>query len=184
MFVIAGLGNPDKKYKNNVHNLGFQAIDLLCEKLGVSLDKKGHKAIYTLTQIKGEKVVIIKPQTYMNLSGESIKSVMNFYKVPTQNLLVVYDDIDVVKGSIRIRQKGSGGTHNGMKNIILHLQTNDFPRIRIGCKPEDFKGDLVDYVLSDVKKGELDLPLDKAVQAIVSFINGEKIDVVMNKFNG
>ena len=109
---------------------------------------------------------------------------MNFYKVPTQNLLVVYDDIDVVKGSIRIRQKGSGGTHNGMKNIILHLQTNDFPRIRIGCKPEDFKGDLVDYVLSDVKKGELDLPLDKAVQAIVSFINGEKIDVVMNKFNG
>ncbi len=184
MIVIAGLGNPDKKYKNNVHNLGFMAVDLLCEKLGVKFDKKGHKGIYATLNVGKEKVIIIKPQTYMNLSGECISSVTSFYKVSPENLLVIYDDIDVEKGSIRIRQKGSGGTHNGMKNIVSLLNSTCFPRIRIGCKPTDFKGDLVNYVLSDVKKGEYDASIEKASEAALSFIRGEKIDIIMNKYNG
>ena len=184
MIVVAGLGNPDKKYKNNVHNLGFMVVDALCDKLGVSLDKKGHKGLYAQISVGKEKVVIIKPQTYMNLSGESLSSLLNFYKVPTQNLIVIYDDIDVDKGSLRIRQKGSGGTHNGMKNIVSLLNSNDFPRIRVGCKPTDFKGDLVDYVLSDIKKCEYEEVIDRASDAVLNFIKGEKIDIIMNKFNG
>lgn len=184
MIVVAGLGNPDRKYAKNVHNLGFMVVDKVASKLGVSIDKKGHKALYASLNFKGEKVILIKPQTYMNLSGESIKSVVDFYKVPTQNLLVIYDDIDIDKGVIRIRQKGSGGTHNGMRNILLHLGGNDFPRIRVGCKPVDFKGNLVDYVLSDIKGEEIEKAIDKAVDAVISYIGGEKIDVVMNKFNG
>ncbi len=184
MIVVAGLGNPDRKYSKNVHNLGFMVIDKVASKLGVSIDKKGHKGLYVSFNFKNENVILIKPQTYMNLSGESIKSVVDFYKVPSQNLLVVYDDIDIDKGSVRIRQKGSGGTHNGMKNIVLHLGTGDFPRVRVGCKPIDFKGSLIDYVLSDVKGEEIEKAIDRAVDAVISFIGGEKIDVVMNKFNG
>ena len=184
MYLIAGLGNPDRKYAKNVHNLGFMVVDKVASKLGVSIDKKGHKGLYAAINCKGEKVIIIKPQTYMNLSGESIKSVVDFYKVPTQNLLVVYDDIDIDGGAVRIRQKGSGGTHNGMRNILLHLGSSDFPRVRMGCKPVDFKGSLIDYVLSDIKGEDVDMAIDRASDAIISFINGEKIDVVMNKYNG
>ena len=184
MLLIAGLGNPDKKYAKNVHNLGFMVIDKVASKLGVTIDKKGHKGLYATLNCKGEKVILIKPQTYMNLSGESIKSAVDFYKIPTENVLVVYDDIDVDKGSVRIRQKGSSGTHNGMKNIILHLGTGDFPRVRVGCKPVDFKGSLVDYVLSDINVLEMENAIEKASMAIISYINGEKFDVVMNKYNG
>lgn len=184
MLLIAGLGNPDKKYAKNVHNLGFMVIDKVASKLGVTIDKKGHKGLYATLTLKGEKIILIKPQTYMNLSGESIKSAVDFYKIPTENVLVIYDDIDVNKGSVRIRQKGSSGTHNGMRNILLHLGTGDFPRIRMGCKPVDFKGDLVDYVLSDIKPAEMEDAIERASDAVISFINGEKIDVVMNKYNG
>ncbi len=184
MKIIAGLGNPDRKYAKNVHNLGFMVIDEVANKLGATIDKKGHKALYTAINVGGEKVILIKPQTYMNLSGESVKSAVDFYKVPTENLLVVYDDIDIEKGSVRIRQKGSAGTHNGMKNIVLHLGSGDFPRIRVGCKPNGFRGDLVDYVLSDINLSELGDVIDRASNAVISFIKGEKIDVVMNKFNG
>ncbi len=187
MFLVVGLGNPDAKYKNNVHNLGFMGIDALAEKLGVSFDKKGHKGVYTITSIKGQKVALLKPHTYMNLSGESVQSLVNFYKIPTQNVLVIYDDLDIEMGSIRIRQKGSAGTHNGMKSVVNMLSSQDFPRIRIGCKPVDFKGDIISYVLSDIKpenKEVISSAIDRASSAALSFISGEKIDVVMNKFNG
>lgn len=184
MIIVAGLGNPDLKYKNNVHNLGFMAIDLLAEKLGVKFDKKGHKGVYALFNYQGEKVMLIKPQTYMNLSGECLSSVVNFYKVPTQNLLVLHDDLDVDKGCLRIRQKGSGGTHNGMKNIVQLLNSQDFPRVRIGCKPQGFMGDTISYVLSDINKSEYQAVIEKACESALSFIKGERLDLIMNKFNG
>ena len=184
MKIVVGLGNPDRKYAKNVHNLGFMVIDEVASKLGASIDKKGHKGLYATINLGGEKIILIKPQTYMNLSGESVKSIVDFYKVPTENLLVVYDDIDIDKGSIRIRQKGSAGTHNGMKNIVLHLGSSEFPRIRVGCKPDGFRGDLVDYVLSDINFSEFENAIDRASNAVISFIKGDKIDVVMNKFNG
>lgn len=184
MKVIAGLGNPDKKYSKNVHNLGFMVIDRVASKLGVTFDRKGYKGLYTILNVKGEKILLIKPQTYMNLSGECVKSAVDFYKVPTENLMVIYDDIDIDKGSVRIRQKGSAGTHNGMKNIVLHLSSCDFPRIRVGCKPIDFKGSLIDYVLSDIILSDFEDAINRASDAVISFINGDRIDVTMNKFNG
>ena len=187
MFIVVGLGNPDKKYQNNLHNLGFTAIDLLAEKLGVSIDKKGYKGLYALTTIKGEKVMLLKPQTYLNLSGESVVSAVSFFKVPLENVLVIYDDIDVEIGKIRIRKSGSAGTHNGMRNIVTHLSSTNFPRIRVGCKPQNFKGDLVEYVLSNVESEDkpfFDDALSKAVNASNAFINGEKLDTIMNRFNG
>lgn len=187
MFLVVGLGNPDAKYKNNVHNLGFMGIDALAEKLGVSFDKKGHKGVYTITSIKGQKVALLKPHTYMNLSGESVQSFASFYKIPSQNVLVIYDDLDIEMGSVRIRQKGSAGTHNGMKSVVSMLSSQDFPRIRIGCKPVDFKGDIISYVLSDIRpenKEVIKTAIDKASSAALSFVSGERLDVVMNKFNG
>ena len=187
MFLVVGLGNPDKKYKNNVHNLGFTAIDKVAEKLGVQFDKKGYKGEYALTNVAGEKVMLLKPQTYMNLSGESVSQAVSFFKIPLDNVLVIYDDLDVELGKIRIRKSGSAGTHNGMKNIVLHLGNTNFPRIRIGCKPTNFKGDIIDYVLSNVTsedKPYIDEAINKASNATVEFLKGEKFDVVMNRFNG
>ena len=187
MYLVVGLGNPDAKYKNNIHNLGFMAVDALADKLGVSFDKKGHKGVYALTQVGKEKVVLLKPTTYMNLSGESVQSIASFYKIPDENILVIYDDLDIDIGSIRIRAKGSAGTHNGMKSVVNMLSSTLFPRIRIGAKPDGFKGDIIDYVLSNLpldKKPYFDAAIDKAAESALSFIKGEKIDIVMNKFNG
>lgn len=184
MIIVAGLGNPDEKYKNNVHNLGFMVIDRIAEKLGVKIDKKGHKALYAILNVQGEKVILLKPQTYMNLSGESVQKAMSFYKVPMDKLLVIYDDIDIPVGSLRIRERGSAGTHNGMKNIVMNLSSTDFPRIRVGAKPTDFKGSLIDYVLSNVNGEDYEGAIERASNAGLSFIKGEKIDIIMNKFNG
>lgn len=187
MFVVAGLGNPDNKYKNTLHNLGFMAVDILADKLGVSFDKKGHKGIYATATVGKEKVIILKPLTYMNLSGESIQSIMSFYKLPPENLLVIYDDLDINVGAIRIRPKGSSGTHNGMRNIVKLLGSENFPRIRVGSKPVNFQGDIIDYVLSSIKKEDEALyqsALEKAANAALSFCKGVAIDRVMNEFNG
>ncbi len=187
MFLVVGLGNPDAKYKNNIHNLGFMGIDALAEKLGVAFDKKGHKGVYAVTTVGKEKVVLLKPHTYMNLSGESVQSISNFYKIPDENILVIYDDLDIEIGTVRIRAKGSAGTHNGMKSVVNMLGSTLFPRIRIGCKPRDFKGDIIDYVLSNIKaedKSDFDGAIDRASTAALEFVKGEKIDIVMNKYNG
>ena len=187
MFLVVGLGNPDAKYKNNIHNLGFMGIDALAEKLGVTFDKKGHKGEYTVLSVKGEKVALLKPHTYMNASGESVQSLASFYKIPSQNILVIYDDVDIDIGSVRIRAKGSAGTHRGMKSLVQMLGTTDFPRVRIGAKPIEFKGDIIDYVLSNLKpeqKPDFDRAIDRAADACYSFISGERLDLIMNKFNG
>ena len=186
MYLVVGLGNPGVKYLKTLHNMGFMAVELLAEKHGVSFNKKGFKGEYGEKNVGGERVIFLKPQTYMNASGESVSAIASFYKIPPENVLVIYDDVDIPIGSIRIRKSGSAGTHNGMKSVVECLGTTEFPRIRIGTKPE---GDveLIDYVLSDVKKEDepkFKVSVNKAVDAADEMIRGEPIDVVMGRYNG
>lgn len=187
MKVIAGLGNPDKKYARTMHNMGFMAIDRLAEKLNISFDKKGFKGVYATYSFGGEKFIIIKPQTYMNLSGECVREVLDFYKLSPEDLIVVYDDLDINIGSLRIRQKGSAGTHNGMRNIVLNIQSTEFLRIRIGTKPDCDGADIIDYVLSNIPKSEeekFDSAIDRASDALKDLILGKNTDEIMRKYNG
>ena len=186
MFIIAGLGNPSKEYKNTRHNIGFDVIDVLADKHNIDVSTIKHKAFVGKGIIAGEKCILVKPQTYMNLSGESLIDVCQYYKVDvTSELIVVYDDIALDVGAIRVRKSGSAGGHNGMKSIIQHLSTENFMRIRMGVgeKPKGY--DLADYVLGHFTKEEREL-MDKgaidAVNAIEGIINGD-IDKMMNEYN-
>ncbi len=154
MYLIIGLGNPGEKYLLNYHNLGFMTIDYLCDLLKVKLKKSECKSLTGEFFCGGEKVVLAKPQTYMNLSGEAVRELIGKYKPELCNVLVIYDDIDIDKGAVRYRQEGSAGTHNGMRNIIDVLGSTAFPRVRIGAgRPPEFVP-LADYVLSDIPKEE------------------------------
>ena len=148
MFVIAGLGNPDKKYENTRHNIGFDVIDALADKYGIRVKDRKHNALCGTGVIEGRKVLLVKPLTFMNLSGESIGEIIRFYKLdPEEDMLVVFDDISLAPGNIRIRKKGSAGGHNGIKNIIAHLGTQNFMRIKVGVGEKPKGWDLADYVL-------------------------------------
>ena len=188
MKLIVGLGNPDREYLNTFHNLGFMSADVCAEILGMEFSKQKCKAMLAEKSINGEKVIIAKPLTYMNLSGESVREILSFYKIPISDLIVVYDDYDLPKGEIRIRKNGSSGTHNGMRNIVKEIGTQAFSRIRIGFKPEsDNKIPLINYVLSGIK--EEDKPLFKkainsAGEAASLFAKGEDLDKIMQKYNG
>ena len=185
MKLVVGLGNPGLKYLKNLHNLGFMAVELLAEKNGVTFNKKGFKGIYGEKNVSGEKVIFLKPQTYMNLSGESVQELSAFYKISTKDILVIYDDLDIEIGRIRIRANGSAGTHNGMRNIVQMLGATDFPRIRIGIKPE-VNYEIIDYVLSDIRKDDeprFRQSVNIAVDAADAFIRGYPIEDVMCKFN-
>ncbi len=184
MYIIAGLGNPGRKYENTRHNMGFIAVDLLAEKYGIKVDKIKFKALVGEGRIAGRKVLLVKPQTYMNLSGESIREVMSFYKEDIENLIVIYDDIDIPTGTIRVRKKGSAGTHNGMRNIVYLLQDDNFPRIRVGIG-SDKKVDLINYVTGGVTKGEKELlegALVKAADAAAAIVE-KGIEKAMNEYN-
>lgn len=185
MKLVVGLGNPGVKYLKNLHNLGFMAVELLAEKHGVTFNKKGFKGLYGEKNIQGEKVIFLKPQTFMNLSGESVQELSAFYKIEPKNILVVYDDLDIAIGFVRIRASGSAGTHNGMRSVVSRLGSTDFPRIRIGIKPEvDYA--IIDYVLSDIRKEDeprFRQSVGVAVDAADTFIRGGSIDEVMCKFN-
>lgn len=184
MFIIAGLGNPGKKYERTRHNMGFMALDLLADKYGIKVDRLKFKALTGEGRIEGKKVLLVKPQTYMNLSGESIRDVMNFYKEPIENLIVIYDDIDIPKGSLRIRASGSAGTHNGMRNIIYLLADDGFPRIRVGIGGER-RADLVDYVTGKVTEKEADAlwdALNKAAQAAADIVIND-VTHAMQEYN-
>lgn len=186
MFIIAGLGNPDDRYQGTRHNVGFDVIDRLAEKYNIAVDTRKHRAYIGKGIIGGQKVILAKPQTYMNLSGESIRSLVDYYKVdPEAEVLVIYDDISLEVGQLRIRKKGSAGGHNGIKNIIAHLDTTVFPRIKIGVgeKPKGY--DLADYVLGKFSKGERELMeegYDEAACAVEMIVMGE-IDRAMNEYN-
>ncbi len=186
MFIIAGLGNPSKEYEKTRHNVGFDVIDKIADKYGIAMDIKKHRAYCGKGVIEGQKVLLLKPQTFMNLSGESIRSAVEFYKVdPDEELLVIYDDISLDVGQLRIRKKGSAGGHNGIKNIIAHLGSNVFPRIKVGVgeKPKGY--DLADYVLGHFSKTErvqMEEGYDKAVMAAARIVQGD-VDGAMNAFN-
>ncbi len=188
MKLIVGLGNPDKEYLNTFHNLGFMAVDKACEKLSLAFNKTKCRAMLAETKIGQEKVIFAKPQTYMNLSGESVRELTSFYKIALEDLLVVYDDYDMPKGCLRLRENGSAGTHNGMRNIIKELGSGEFARLRIGFKPDsDCKMPLLNLVLSGIKaedKPIFDKAIEQASLAIVDFAKGESFQKIMQKHNG
>lgn len=186
MFVIVGLGNPEKKYEGTRHNIGFAVIDALADKYNISIKEKKHKALCGTGVIEGVKVMLVKPLTYMNLSGDSVADVMNFYKLdPEEDMLVVYDDISLAPGNIRVRKKGSAGGHNGIKSIIARCGTQNFMRVRVGVgeKPEGW--DLADHVLghfSDEDSRLVREAVDDAIGAIVMMSRGD-VDQAMNNYN-
>lgn len=186
MFIIAGLGNPTLQYEGTRHNAGFDVIDTLAGKYNISVDGRKNRALIGKGIIEGKKVILAKPQTYMNLSGESLGGLVDYYKVDEESeFLVVYDDISLDVGQLRIRKKGSAGGHNGMKNIISHLGTEVFPRIKVGVGEKPKKYDLADYVLSRFSKEERAIMEEgdqKAVEAVEMILRGE-MEEAMNKFN-
>ena len=184
MYIIAGLGNPGKKYEETRHNMGFMAVDFLAEKYDIKVNKIRFRALTGEGRIAGQKVLLLKPQTYMNLSGESIRLALEYYKVNPQELIVIYDDIDIQAGVIRIRKKGSAGTHNGMRNILYHIRTEDFPRIRVGIG-SGRKEDMIDYVTGSVPKNEITLLKEAADKAAcgAACIVEKGIEKAMNEYN-
>lgn len=184
MYIIAGLGNPGRKYENTRHNIGFIALDLLAERNDIKINKLKHKALVGEGRISGQKVLLVKPQTYMNLSGQSLREVMAYYKEDIEHLIVIYDDIDIPEGTIRIRKKGSAGTHNGMRSIVYDLASDQFPRIRIGMGAER-KSDLKDFVLggfSKEEKGLLEEAVERAALAAERIVE-KGIEKAMNEYN-
>ncbi|MEG7529757.1 MAG: aminoacyl-tRNA hydrolase [Hungatella sp.] len=186
MYIIAGLGNPTKEYEKTRHNVGFSVIDLLADRMGIEVTERKHKAFCGKGMLEGQKVVLAKPQTFMNLSGESIRAMMDFYKVLPEEILIIYDDISLEPGQLRIRGKGSAGGHNGIKNIISHLGTQEFLRIKVGVGEKPKGMDLADYVLSRFSKGEQVLMEDAFFEAAeaAAMIVSQGIEPSMNHFNG
>ena len=186
MFVIVGLGNPDRKYEHTRHNIGFDVIDALASKYNIDIKDKKHKALVGSGVIEGMKVLLVKPQTYMNLSGESVQDVMNFYKLdPEEDMIVIYDDISLAPGNIRIRKKGSAGGHNGIKNIIAHTGTQNFKRIKVGVGEKPAGWDLADYVLGrfdSEDRDKVEEAISDAIGAAVLMMQGD-VDRAMNQYN-
>lgn len=184
MYLIVGLGNPEKDYSNTRHNMGFNVINKLAEKYDIQVNHSKFKGLYGTGMINNEKVMLLKPQTFMNLSGESVKEVVDYYKIEINNVFVIYDDIDLEPGVVRIRKSGGPGTHNGMKSLVHCLNNQNFPRIRVGIgKPEH--GNLIEYVIgaiSEDDKLKLEDGVKKASNAMSSILE-DGIDIAMNKFN-
>lgn len=175
MFVVAGLGNPGILYKRTRHNAGFQALDVLAQELCIKVSKRGFSGEYGEGSYNGERVVLVKPTTYMNLSGDCIQAVLHFYKCPVENLIVLYDDIELPVGYLRIRDKGSAGTHNGMRSIVGTLGSENFPRVRIGVGNHN-GGDLMKHVLGKPSKddqSQLDCAFADAAKAVRLILEGK-----------
>ena len=185
MKLIVGLGNPEKDYAKTRHNMGFNVINKLADKYNIDVTKEKFKGLYGIGNIENEKVILLKPQTFMNLSGESIIECINFYKIPFNDIIIIYDDIDTEPGNIRIRKKGTAGTHNGMKSVIEHIHTTEFDRIRVGIGHPKDNQDMISYVIGYVPKEEqeiLEKGVDKAFEATIEIIKNNT-DSAMNKFN-
>lgn len=185
LFVVIGLGNPGKRFENTRHNVGFDAIDRLSLKHKIAVTKVKHKAVIGDGFIGDKKVLLVKPQTFMNLSGESVREIIEWYKVSVKNIIIIYDDIDLPVGKLRIRPKGSAGTHNGMRSVIYQIESDDFPRIRIGVNKPPQGWDLADFVLSKFSPDErknVDMAIENAAEA-VEVILKSGVDNAMNRFN-
>lgn len=187
MYIIVGLGNPEKKYENTRHNVGFITIDKIADKYGIGMLEHKFKSIIGKGIINGQKVVLVKPQTYMNLSGEAVRQVVDFFKVDSDSeVLIIYDDTSMDVGKLRIRKKGSAGGHNGIKSIIAHLGSDVFVRAKIGIGEKPPKYDLADYVLGQFTAEERKIIDDTALkvsEAIELLVYGD-VDEAMNRFNG
>lgn len=184
--LLVGLGNPGEQYQNTRHNAGFQVIDLFCQKHSVNLTKNKYKALFGETVVQGKRVLVAKPQTFMNLSGEAVSAIVNFYKIPLSNILIVSDDISLAPGKMRIRTKGSAGGQNGLKNIIEHLSSDEFARIKMGVGDRpDRESDLVNWVLGRMNEEEkklFDEAKENAVKAIETILR-DGVDSAMNRYN-
>lgn len=182
---MLGYGNPGENYKNTRHNVGFMVIDKLSEKLDIRVNKNKFKGTVGEGKIGGKSVILLKPETYMNLSGDSVMEITNFYKVQFEDILIVYDDIDIEFGKIRIKPEGSSGTHNGMRSVSDMLNTHDFPRVRIGIGHPPIKMSLADYVLMPFGQDDLDelnKVIDMAAEAVIEIINNG-VEKAMNLYN-
>ena len=185
MYLIVGLGNPEPEYSKTRHNMGFDVINKLSKEFGIEVKKQKFKSFYGQGTIENEKVILLKPQTYMNLSGEAVKPFADFYKIKPENILVIYDDIDIETGITKIRIKGGAGTHNGMKSVVNELNTTEFPRIRVGTGTNLPIIDLVNYVIAPINSEEyakLEKGIDKAVEAVKEILKSG-IDKAMSKLN-
>ena len=185
MYLIVGLGNPEPEYSKTRHNMGFDVINKIAEKYKIEMTREKFDGIYANGIIEKEKFILLKKQTYMNLSGKSVKQFIDFYKIPIENLLVIYDDMDIDIGMIKVRKQGSAGSHNGMKSVINELQANKFSRIRIGIAKPQNDYDKINYVIGkieDLEYIELEKGINKAVEAVREYINNG-IDIAMNKCN-
>ncbi|HNK62748.1 MAG TPA: aminoacyl-tRNA hydrolase [Anaerolineales bacterium] len=185
-YLIIGLGNPGREYKDTRHNIGFILIDHLAEKIGARGMKVQSKAIITSGLYEERKLILAKPQTYMNLSGQSVQGLLHFYKIPLENLIIAHDDLDIPFGTLRIRPTGGPGGQRGMANTIEQLGTKDFPRLRMGIGRPPGRMDPKDYVLQDFSKDELKLMpdlLSRASDAVLEFVM-RGLNAAMNKFNG
>ena len=186
MYLIVGLGNPEVEYSKTRHNMGFNTINKIAQQYHIEINKTKFQGLYESAIIEEQKVILVKPQTYMNLSGESIRGLVDYYKIDVeQELLIIYDDISLAPGQIRIRKKGSAGGHNGIKNIIANLGTDIFMRIKVGVGEKPKKYDLADYVLSRFSKAERELAeegYEKAADAAGRILKGE-VEAAMNEYN-
>jgi PTH1 family peptidyl-tRNA hydrolase len=183
--LIVGLGNPGREYDGNRHNVGYDCVALLADKYGLSFDKKQHKAELAMGQVAGRRAILAKPQTYVNSSGEAVGAIARFYKVASQDVLVIYDDLDLPQGTIRLRPGGSSGGHNGVKSIIEQLGTQGFPRVRVGIGRPPGRMEPKDYVLQDWSAAEREAMsevYDRVVAAVETFIH-EGIREAMNRYN-
>lgn len=183
-FLVIGLGNPGLRYKQTRHNMGFMVIDYLSQKYGIKVNKSKGKALTGEGVIEGVNVILAKPQTYMNRSGESVNELFSYHEIKLSNLIVVFDDMDIDMGKIRIRKKGSSGTHNGMRSIMYHLQNEEFPRVRVGIG-EKRDDDAKNHVLSKIRKEERDVAFEaikNSAEAVALIVKGQ-IDTAMNRYN-
>ena len=186
IYLIAGLGNPGREFRNNRHNFGFMALDRLAHRLGTNFSRLEVQALVTKTEHSGHRLILVKPQTYMNLSGKSVSALIRYYKAPPENLLVVYDDVDLPFGTLRLRPAGSSGGQKGMNSVIEQVGRDDFPRLRLGVGRPPGRMPASAYVLQDFSKAEAELLpeiLDRAVDAILAFVV-EGLEAAMTQYNG
>ena len=186
MFLIAGLGNPDRKYNHTKHNVGFDALDALSKRYDIPVESLSMKGLYGKGLIEGEKVMLLKPLTYMNLSGNAIRAYVDYYNIdPASELIVIYDDVDLPVGQMRVRKRGSAGSHNGMRSIVSCLGTQDFARVRVGIGPCPERWEMADYVLAPFSKSDREVMenmFDESANAVSMILKGE-IDRAMEKYN-
>jgi len=185
-YLIVGLGNPGRQYRNNRHNVGFRMLDCLAERLGIAFSRMESKALVTRADYQGSRLILAKPQTFMNLSGQAVASLVRFYKIPLENLLVAYDDVDLPLGVLRIRPQGGSAGQKGMASIIERIGTDKFPRLRLGIDRPPGRMDAAAYVLQDFSSAEeefLDSTLERGVEAILVFAS-QGLEAAMNQFNG